>query len=469
MNALQNKKQPFPRKQPSMPTASRVPPQVLDVERTVLGSVLIDGNALDSALEILTDECFYSTAHQNIFRCIRELASHNAPVDVITVTEELRRKEWLEEVGSEAYLAELAENIATSANITYYAKILESKSTLRQLISAAAEITTECFDPDAESKLVLDRAEAKIFHIAEEHLTNSFESLKTLLPKTFEEIEKYGKEGGSQGTETGFTKLDEMTTGLHGGDLVIVAGRPGMGKTSFCLSVAINTAVRAEKKTCTALFSLEMSKAQLVQRMLCAEARVDMHRLRSGRLAKRDLNVLGIAAGPLFEAPIFIDDTPGINVLEVRAKCRRLKKKENLGLIIIDYIQLMTGVEKTENRQQEISTISRSLKSVAKELDVPVIALSQLSRAVEQRGGDHRPQLSDLRESGAIEQDADLVLFVFREHHYKPEEESLRNVAEIIIGKQRNGPVGAVPVSFIREYANFGNLEETHVEEDGEF
>jgi replicative DNA helicase len=260
-----------------------------------------------------------------------------------------------------------------------------------------------------------------------------------------------------------------MTTGLHPGDLCIVAGRPGMGKTSFCLSVALNTAVRADPKTPTAFFSLEMSKAQLVQRMLCAEAQIDIHRLRGGRLAKRELNVLGIAAGPLWEAPIFIDDTPGINVMEVRAKARRLKARDGLGLIMIDYLQLMTGVTAAESRQQEISTISRALKGLAKELEVPVIALSQLSRAVEQRGGDRRPQLSDLRESGAIEQDADLVLFVYREHRYKPDDDSLRNVAEIIIGKQRNGPVGTVKVAFTPEFANFGNLDEIHVDEDSGF
>lgn len=449
--------------------SGKVPPQAVDVERTVLGSMLIDANALDTAMEILTEECFYTGSHRYIFLCIQEMAKKNVPVDIITLSEELRKKEWLDAVGSEAYLSELVENVATSANIAYHAKILESKATLRQLISVSADISTECFNPDAEAKSVLDNAESKIFRISDTHSRGAFESLKTLLPRTFEDIERYGESGGLLGIQTGFKKLDEMTTGLHGGDLAIIAGRPSMGKTSFSLAIALNAAVRSKKPTPTALFSLEMSKAQLVQRMLCSEAKIEMHRLRGGKLAKRELNVLAIAAGPLWEAPVFIDDTPGINVLELRAKARRLKSRENLGLIIIDYLQLMESVEKSESRQHEISQISRALKGIAKELDVPVIALSQLSRAVEQRGGDHRPQLSDLRESGAIEQDADLVLFVFREHLYKQDDDSLKNIAEIKIGKQRNGPIGTINVSFIPEYASFDNLDEIHIDEKSTF
>jgi replicative DNA helicase len=447
----------------------RVPPQALEVERTVLGSMLIDSQAMDMAMEVLTEECFYATSHRYIYTCILDMAHKNIPIDIITLAEELRRKEWLEAIGSEAYLSELVENVATSANITYYAKILEAKAILRQLISVASEIGTSCFDPDAEARQVLDKAEEKVFHISDEHMSGGFESLKVLLPHTFEEIERYHQSGGLSGVQTGFKNLDEMTTGLHPGDLVIVAGRPSMGKTSFCLSIAMNTAVRSKKPTPTAIFSLEMSKAQLVQRMLCSEARVELHRLRSGRLAKRELNVLGIAAGPLWEAPIFIDDSPAINVIELRAKARRLKARDNLGLIIIDYLQLMSGTDKSENRQSEISQISRSLKAIAKELEVPVIALSQLSRAVEQRGGDHKPQLSDLRESGAIEQDADMVMFVFREFVYKPEDPSLRNIAEIIVGKQRNGPIGTAKVAFVPEFAHFENLDETHVEDKSGF
>jgi len=450
--------------------AGRVPPQAIDVERTVLGSMLIDSIACDTAMETLTEECFYLTSHRRIFTCIQDMIQNSIPVDIITLAEQLRKKGWLESAGSEAYLSELVENVATSANITYYAKILESKAMLRQMISTAAEITTECFNPDAEARTIIDRAEAKIFQISEMRgVTAGFESIRTLVPRTFEDIERYGKEGGIHGVQTGFTLLDEMTTGLHKGDLVIVAGRPGMGKTSFALSAAINTAAKSPQKTVTAIFSLEMSKEQLVQRMLCAEAKIDMHRLRSGKLTAVEKNQLGMHANTLYEAPIFIDDTPALNVMEIRAKSRRLKARENLGLIIIDYLQMMTSVEKAENRQQEISQISRSLKAIAKELGVPVVALSQLSRAVEQRGGDKRPQLSDLRESGAIEQDADLVLFVFREYNYNRDNEALKYIAEIIVGKQRNGPTGTVQLSFMPEYTLFGNLEKIHVEEPGDF
>jgi replicative DNA helicase len=447
----------------------KVPPQSLDVERTVLGSMLIDADALDTALELLSEECFYATNHKYIYTAILEMSQKSVPVDLITLTEELRKREWLEAVGSEAYLSELVESVATAANIAYHSKILSSKAILRQLISISAEIGTDCFNSDAEAREVLDKAESKIFKISEQQTIGGFESLKTLLPRTFEEIERYGQGGGMAGTMTGFHKLDEMTTGFKGGDLIIVAGRPAMGKTSFVLSVALNTALRVKPAVPVAIFSLEMSKAQLVQRMLSAEAKVEMHRMRSGKLAKRELNVLGIAAGPLWEAPIFIDDTPAVNVLEVRTKCRRLKMKHGLGLIVIDYLQLMGSSEKVESRQNEISQISRGLKGIAKELDCPIIALSQLSRAVEQRTGDHRPQLSDLRESGAIEQDADMVMFVFREFVYKPEEEELRRVAEIIIGKQRNGPIGTVKVAFIPEFAHFENLDEIHTEERAEF
>jgi replicative DNA helicase len=451
---------------PQLTSHGKVPPQALDVERTVLGSMLIDESARDTAMETLTRECFYASSHRDIFSCVRDMCYQDVPVDIVTLAEELRKHELLEKVGGEAYLSELVENVATSANIAYHVRILEAKATLRHLITMAGEIATECFGPDADAKMVLDGAESRIFQISTMRNASSLQSLHDLLPRTFEDIERYGKEGGIQGVKSGFNKLDEMTTGFHEGDLVIIAGRPGMGKTSFCLSLALNAALHADTPTTTALFSLEMSQAQLVQRMLCAEAKIDMKRLRSGRLNKNELNVLGLHAGPLYEAPIWIDDTPGINVMEIRAKCRRLKMRQDLGLIIIDYLQLMTGVDRSESRQQEISMISRSLKGLAKELGVPVVALSQLSRAVEQRGGDHRPQLSDLRESGAIEQDADMVMFVFREHHYNRDDDSLRNIAEIIVGKQRNGPTGAVKVSFIPEFTHFENLDEIHTEGD---
>jgi len=449
--------------------SGRVPPQALDVERTVLGSMLIDGNACDTAMETLTEDCFYATNHRRIFVCIQDMFRESVPVDIITLAEQLRKRGWLESVGSEAYLSELVENVATSANIAYHIKILDSKATLRQLISTAAEITTECFNPDADSRELIDHAESKIFGIAQARQTGGFESIRVLVPRTFEDIERYGKEGGIHGVWTGFKGLDEMTTGLHKGEFLILAGRPGMGKTSFALSLAANASAHAAEKTVTALFSLEMAKEQLVQRMLCAEAKVDMHKLRAGKLNARERNLLGVNANALYEAPIFIDDTPGINVMEIRAKSRRLKARENLGLIIIDYLQLMSSAERAENRQQEISQISRSLKAIAKELQVPVLALSQLSRAVEQRGGDHRPQLSDLRESGAIEQDADVVMFVFREYNYNRDNDALKYIAEIIVGKQRNGPTGTVKLSFTPEFTLFDNLDEIHIEEPPEF
>jgi replicative DNA helicase len=456
--------------------SGRVPPQAVDVERTVLGSMLIDGNACDAAIEILSGEagggedCFYVTSHRRIFSCIQSMLQNNIPVDIITLAEELRKKSWLESVGSEGYLSELVENVATSANIAYHARLLVSKAMLRQMISVSAEISTECFDADAEARTIIDRAESKIFQISETRgLGKGFESIRQLVPRTFEDIERYGKEGGFHGVETGFTKLDEMTTGLHKGDLAIVAGRPGMGKTSFALSIAVNAAARSRNKTVIAIFSLEMSKEQLVQRMLCAEAKIDMHKLRSGKLSAVERNQLSMHANTLYEAPIFIDDSPSLNIMEIRAKSRRLKVRENLGMIIIDYLQLMSSVDHAENRQQEISQISRGLKAIAKELGLPVIALSQLSRAVEQRGGDKKPQLSDLRESGAIEQDADLVMFVYREWIYKREAEELRRVADIIIGKQRNGPTGEIRLSFIPEYTQFDNLDEFHQGEGAEF
>lgn len=445
-------------------SAERLPPQAVDVERTVLGSMLIDGNAAVSALELLDENSFYMTANQHIFNCMKEMFEKTIPIDLITLAEVLRKKDLLTVVGGEAYLAELAESIATSANIEYYSGILVEKGTLRQMISVAAEITTDCFDIETEPQEILDRAEAKIFGISEARITNKFESVGQLLPQTFIDIEGYAK-GNFKGILTGFTELDEMTTGMQHGDLVIVAGRPSMGKTAFCLSLGLNAATKA--KCPTAIFSLEMSKAQLVQRMLCSEARVNMHQLRSGTLPKRDLPKLSFAAGPLSEAPIFIDDTPSITVLELRAKARRLKAQHNLGMIIIDYLQLMGGNGKAESRQQEISLISRSLKGVAKELDLPVIALSQLSRAVEARTGNHRPQLSDLRESGAIEQDADVVLFVYRDEVYNKEDESVRGKAEIIIGKQRNGPIGTANVAFVKDYAKFENLSTISQESSG--
>lgn len=440
--------------------SDRIPPQALDVERTVLGSMLIDTQAAINAIDQIDEECFYSTANSRIFICMKEMFEKNIPIDIITLADVLRKKGWLESIGEETYLGELAECIATSANMEYYANILREKATLRKLISVAGEVTTDCFNTEIDPQEIVDKAESKIFAISESRIKNKFESMAELLPRTFEDIEGYTK-GEFKGVHTGFKELDEMTTGLQPGDLVIVAARPSMGKTAFILSLTLNTAVKY--KNATAIFSLEMSKESLVQRMICSEARVNMHQLRSGTLPKRDLPKLSLAAGPLAEAPIFIDDTPAITVLELRAKARRLKAQNNLKLIIIDYLQLMGSSGKVESRQQEISIISRSLKGVAKELDVPVIALSQLSRAVEQRN-DHRPQLADLRESGAIEQDADLVMFIYRDEVYNKDDESNKGKAEVIVGKQRNGPIGTANLAFVKDFARFENL--AHREEE---
>jgi replicative DNA helicase len=445
-------------------TGDKIPPQAIDVEKTVLGSMLIDASAADAAMSLLNEDCFYSTPNRYIFKCLLQMAEKGIPFDIITLSDELKKQNLLEAVGAEPYLSELVSMVATSANIEHHCRILLEKATLRQLITTSSEIVTECFSPDADATQVLDKAMAKIFSISEARIKNTFEPLKELLPNVFKEIETFSK-GGVQGIPTGFKVLDEITCGLQKSDLIIIAGRPSMGKTSFALSIALHAAVVA--KYPTAIFSLEMSKSQIVQRLLCAEARIDMHALRSGKLPKRDYPKLALAAGPLSEAPLFIDDTPAISVLELRAKARRLKTKHNLALIIIDYLQLMECPVRMENRQQEITHISRSLKGIAKELNVPVVALSQLSRAPEQRGGDHRPQLSDLRESGAIEQDADLVMFVYREEVYSPEDESKQGIAEIIIGKQRNGPIKDVPVAFVKKFAKFENIAITSPEQEG--
>ncbi|MDR2591382.1 MAG: replicative DNA helicase [Chitinispirillales bacterium] len=445
---------PKPRKSPT--SSDRVPPQALDAERTILGSILIDPAAADVALELLSHEDFYSEAHSKIFICMRELYEKSKPTDMITISEKLRQKEWLEDIGAEVYLSELAENVVTVGNVRHYAQIVIEKSTLRRLIRASGEITTECFSSESEAQEVLDAAEAKIFAISESRIKNSFQSIGELLHATFKDIERYSASGGVVGIPTGFSALDEMTTGFQKGDLIVVGGRPSMGKTALCLAMAQHASVKAGYPT--AIFSLEMNKSSIVERILCAEARVSMHTLHSGTLSKRDYPRLAMHADPLYQAPLYIDDTPAISVLELRAKARRLQAQHNLAFIVVDYLQLMTPSVKSDSFQQDISQISRSLKGVAKELNVPVVALSQLSRASEKRTGDHRPQLSDLRDSGAIEQDADVVLFVYRDEVYNKDDESNKGKAEIIIGKQRNGPTGSVEVAFIKEFAKFENL-----------
>jgi replicative DNA helicase len=434
----------------------KVPPYNLEAEQSVLGSMLLSRDAIFVACERLKSEDFYKEAHRRIFEVIVELNENREPVDLITVSEALRSKKMLEQVGGVTYLTALTEAVPTAANAAYYCKIVEEKALLRRLINTASNILSMAYEPKGEVEELLDEAERMIFDIVQKRRVESFYHIKDILLSTFERIEElYNSEGGITGVPTGFPDLDAMTSGLQPSDLILIAARPSMGKTSFALNIAANAAIRY--KIPVAIFSLEMSKEQLVQRLLCAESHVDSHKLRTGRLDEEDWPRLARAMGPLSEAPIYIDDTPGISSLELRAKARRLKAEKGLGLILIDYLQLMTGRNGAENRQQEISEVSRSLKALARELSVPVVALSQLSRAPEVRA-DHRPILSDLRESGSQEQDSDLVAFLYRDDYYNPDTEK-KNIAEVIIAKQRNGPTGTVELVWLSKYTKFASIE----------
>jgi len=433
----------------------RNPPQNISAEQAALGSMLLQEDAVLHGVDILRPEDFYKKSHQIIFKCILELFEKSRGVDLVTLTEELNRINLLEDIGGVTYLTNLINSVPTAANIEYYIKIIEEKSTLRNLIISATKIISMGYEEKEDAKILLDKAEHLIFEVSERNLGQSFVPIKEILQDSFEKIESlYHRGEFITGVPSGFDEFDDITTGFQPSELIVIAGRPGMGKTAFCMTIAQYIAV--SKSIPVALFSLEMSKSQLVQRMLCSEARVDAHNLRKGRLAESDWPTLSMAAGRLASAPIFIDDTAGISCLEIKAKARRLKAQHNLGLVIIDYLQLIASSGRVENRQQEISEISRSLKGLARELNVPVIAVSQLSRAVEQRER-KRPRLSDLRESGAIEQDADLVVFLYREEYYKPKTER-KGIAEVIISKQRNGPTGQIDLAFVKEYAKFENL-----------
>ncbi len=442
--------------------SERVPPQAIDVEQAVLGAMLLDKEAIGKAVEIIDKDCFYREDHQKIFDVLVHLYDKNQPVDIITVSEELTRRKQLEEVGGRMYLLELTERIATTANIEYHCNIVLEKSTLRKLISTSTQIVSQCYDATKDVDDLLDRAEQEIFSISERRIKEGFIPLGDLLPHTFEAIEEYQKKGGMiTGIPTGFIELDTLTGGLQKSDLIVVASRPSMGKTAFCLSIAEHVAI--EEKIPVGIFSLEMAKSQLAQRMLCSRARFSTHKMRTGRISDHEYSNLAVAVGPLAEAKIFIDDTPNISILQMRAKSRRLKAQHDVGLIIVDYLQLMQGPRNAESRQHEISMISRSLKGLAKELNVPVVAVSQLSRKVEDRGGEKRPLLADLRESGAIEQDADVVIFVYRPEFYGIEKfrdgTPSQGVAEIIVSKHRNGPTGDLRLTFIKDYARFENME----------
>jgi replicative DNA helicase len=434
----------------------RVPPQAIEAEKSVLGSMLLEKDAIGKVLEILDEGRFYKEAHRKIFRAVVGLYERNDGVDIITLAEELKTRGELEAVGGQAYLSTLFDYVGTAAHVEYHSRIVRDKAILRSLINVSTEIAARGYEGKEDTASLLDEAESLIFSISDQRLRPGFVPIKEILKGSFEAIEKlYDQKRHITGLETGFTDLDVLTAGFQPSELVIVAGRPSMGKTAFALNVAEHAGIRL--KMPVALFSLEMSSDQVVQRMLCSEARVSNHKLRSGFLKDADWAKLTTAAGALSNAPIYVDDSPGVSVLEMRAKARRLKSEKGLGVVLVDYIQMVRGLPGSESRQIEMSHISRSLKELAKELRVPVVAVSQLSRAVETRGGERRPILSDLRESGALEQDADAVIFIYRAEHYQrtPENEGK---AELIISKQRNGPTGIVDVAFISEYMRFENL-----------
>jgi replicative DNA helicase len=430
-------------------------PQALEAEQAVLGSMLTSKEAVSKAMQWVSAGQFYKDAHVRIFSCMVNLFEKGEPIDAISVVDRLKKKKDLESVGGAYYITGLAESVPTTANVEYYAKIVLEKHTLRRLIQVSHEVSKEAFEDAQDVDDILDSAESAIFNISEKRLRGGFEHIDPILQNTFEELDKIATNPGIvTGVPSGLMDLDAITSGFHSGELIIVAGRPGMGKTALALTMGRNTAVM--DKTGVGIFSLEMANHQLAMRLLCAEGRVDSHLVRTGKLPKSQWKNLSIAVGQLAEAPIYLDDTAAMSVLEVRAKARRLKAEHDVGLLIVDYIQLMTGPKGAESRQQEISQISRSLKALAKEIEVPVIGLSQLSRAVESRS-DRRPQLSDLRESGAIEQDADVVIFLYRPWVYSQEEDD-RGKATIIVAKQRNGPTGTIEATFIDRFARFENI-----------
>jgi len=430
-------------------------PQALEAELAVLGSMLLTKEAVSMSMQWLTANNFYKAANERIFACMVELFEKGEPVDAISVVDRLKKKKELASVGGAHYISGLAESVPTTANVEHYSKIVLEKHLLRTLIKVSHDVSKDAFEDSQDVDQILDSAESAIFNISEKRLRGGFKHIDPILHHAFEELDKIASKPGSvTGVPSGLMDLDDMTSGFHPGELIIVAGRPGMGKTALALTMGRNAAIL--EKTGVGMFSLEMANHQLAMRLLCAEGRVDSHLVRTGKLPKAQWKNLSIAVGSLAEAPIYLDDTPGMSVLEVRAKARRLKAEKDVGLIIVDYLQLMTGPKGSESRQQEISQISRSLKNLAKEIDLPVIGLSQLSRAVESRT-DRRPQLSDLRESGAIEQDADVVIFLYRPWVYSQEEED-RGKAEIIVSKQRNGPTGIVEATFIDRFARFENM-----------
>ena len=443
-------------------TLEKTLPHSAEAERAVLGAVLLDNHVFDQAAELLVSEDFYLESHRRIFDTVVSLAGASRAIDILTLREELTRRTDLDSVGGVSYIASLVDGVPRIANIENYARIVKDKSVLRKLVHAANDILNRSFAGEEDPGLLLEEAEKAIFQIGQERSRTGFAPLHELLSSAYTHVESLSeRKGFVTGVATGFTQLDQMMSGLQDSDLIIIAARPGLGKTSLALNIAQHVTVQQEKVV--GLFSLEMSSQQLALRLLCSEARVDSHKMRSGFLSNQDWKLMAEALSRLSQARLFIDDTPGLSLLEMRSKARRLASEQGLDLLIVDYLQLMSGEvsrrRRHENRQQEISTISRSLKALAKELNVPLIAISQLSRAPEQRRGNHEPQLSDLRESGSIEQDADVVLFIFRESFYKKEEDldDEDRYAQIIIGKQRNGPTGRVKLAFVDQWTRFEN------------
>jgi replicative DNA helicase len=434
----------------------RIPPNSVEAEQSVLGAMLLDKEAISTATELISGEDFYREAHKEIFEAIVDIYDKGEPVDIITLTEKLKTRNTLDAVGGITFLTNLMDAVPTTHNVKYYAKIIEDKSLLRRLIKSSNETISKSYQASEDIGEIIGDAEKSIFNISLNRSTQGFTHVKNILNVNFDKIEElYLNKGKITGVPTGFNDLDNKLSGLQKSDLILVAARPSMGKSSFMMNIVQYAAVR--EKITTAIFSLEMSKEQLTQRLLCSEALIDAHRLRIGDINEDEWVKLARAMGPLSEAPIYIDDTPAITITEMRAKCRRLKLEHNLGLIVIDYLQLMQGKSSSDSRQQEISEISRSLKALAREINVPVVSLSQLSRAPEMRA-DHRPILSDLRESGAIEQDADVVMFLYRDEYYHPDSEK-KNIGEIIIAKQRNGPTGTIELVWLGQFTKFVNKE----------
>ncbi|MDR3288866.1 MAG: replicative DNA helicase [Peptococcaceae bacterium] len=438
---------------------AKIPPHNLEAELSVLGALMLDSDTASSVFEILQPEDFYRDNHRLLFIAIKNLFEKGEPIDLVMVAESLQAQGRLEQIGGISTIAEIARSVPSTVNVDYYARLVAEKALLRLLIRRSGEIAAKGYEAGEEARELLQEAEQMVYELSQRNLKEGFSSIRTILIATFEKIEHlYANKGSITGVPSFFHLLDRLTSGWQPSDLIIIAARPSMGKTSLALNMAQNAAIR--EKIPVAVFSLEMSKEQLVQRMLCSEAMVDQQRVRTGELLDQDWPKLTRAVGPLSEAPIYIDDTVGISLAELRSKARRLKMESGLDLIVIDYLQLMTGGKRTESRQQEVAQISRGLKAVARELKVPVIALSQLNRGVEQRQ-DKRPIMSDLLESGAIEADADVISFIYRDEYYNQESEK-KGIAEITIAKHRNGPVGMVELGYLKEFTKFVNLERNH-------